>query len=55
MINEDKYMTVQEVATKFRVKILTVYRWIYAGKVRPKKVGRKYLFSEKDIMQLMGR
>ena len=42
-------LTAQEVATKLKVKINTVYRWINTGKLQAVRAGEKWLVYEADL------
>jgi excisionase family DNA binding protein len=50
----DNYYTTEEISEKFRVSRQTVWRWKKLGKIVSKKIGRRNLFSEKDIKNLLG-
>lgn len=45
----EKYYTPDEVGDILKVKRLTVYRWIAAGKLSAKKVGRGLRIAERDL------
>lgn len=46
-INKDKFYTVQEVAAMFGVNDLTVYGWIWKGKLEAVKVGQWRITGDK--------
>jgi len=48
-MNEDTYYTSKEVALKFKVSYLTVFRWIKAGKLPAFKVGKQYRVKQEDL------
>lgn len=41
--------TCEEVANRYRVKVLTVWEWIRKGKMSAVKLGRDYRISEEDL------
>lgn len=45
----EKLYTVEEVADYLRVAKMTVYRWIYSGKLKSTKIAELHRISEKDI------
>jgi excisionase family DNA binding protein len=48
-ITQEKYYTIDEVATTLKVAYLTVYRWIQARKIKAYKIGRSYRITEKEL------
>lgn len=48
-MNEETYYTSQEVAKRFKVTYLTVFRWIKAGKLKAFKVGKQYRVKQEDL------
>jgi len=49
MNSKDEYYTIQEIADKFKVAYLTVYRWIQANKLTAYKAGKQYRIKKDDI------
>jgi excisionase family DNA binding protein len=47
------YLTISESAAWLRVCRRTVERWIYEGKLRPKRIGKKRLLDASDLAALM--
>jgi putative molybdopterin biosynthesis protein len=45
----ERMLTIKEVAQILKVKPLTVYNWVKAGKLRAYKLGRIYRVAEKDL------
>ena len=41
-----KWLTVPEVAARYRVSERTVYRWYGSGRLKPMKIGREWLLAE---------
>lgn len=48
-MNEETYYTTQEVAKRFKVTYLTVFRWIKSGKLKAFKVGKQYRVKQEDL------
>ncbi len=48
-MDEEKYYTIQEVATILKVSYLTVYRWIKAKKLEAIKAGKQYRISKDSL------
>lgn len=48
-MNEETYYTSQEVAKRFKVTYLTVFRWIKSGKLKAFKVGKQYRVKQEDL------
>jgi len=48
-MNEGTYYTSQELAKKFKVTYLTVFRWIKSGKLKAFKVGKQYRVKQEDL------
>ncbi len=44
-----EYYTIHEVAKSLKVTYLTVYRWIRAGKLKAKKVGKQYRITKQEL------
>ncbi|HVC41782.1 MAG TPA: helix-turn-helix domain-containing protein [Candidatus Saccharimonadales bacterium] len=45
-------MTVAEAADVLRVSTQTIYNYIYAGKLRARRPGERYILSERDVAAL---
>lgn len=43
--------TCSEIATRYRVKTLTVWDWIRKGKMPATKIGKQYLISEENLKE----
>ena len=44
-----RLFTCNEVAERYRVKVITVWDWIRSGKLSAVKLGRDYRISEDDL------
>lgn len=49
MIENANYYTIKEIADKFGCSTRTIKRYIDAGKIEGKKLGRSWYFTEKNI------
>jgi excisionase family DNA binding protein len=49
----NEYLTVEEVATRLRVKPLTVRRWVASGRLRAYQPGRRILIDVNDLLILI--
>lgn len=49
----EEYFTPQEVASKIKVDIRTVYRWIREGRLQAVKVGHFWRISESELKRLL--
>lgn len=48
-----KFLTTEEVAETLKVNIMTVYRWIKAGKLTAYKAGKQYRIKKEDLNRFM--
>lgn len=53
--NLENFMTVKETAKKLNISIFTLHRWIKIGQISCYRSGRKYLFSESDILNHLNK
>jgi len=47
--NEKSFHTAQELAEKLRVNIMTIYRYIKAGKLKAYKIGKEFRIDKKEF------
>lgn len=45
------FYTVQELADKLRVNIMTIYRYIKAGKLKAYKIGKEFRIDKQGAVQ----
>ncbi len=50
---EEAYFTVEVVAQRLKVSLMTVYRWIKAGKLAAYKIGGEFRITERDIERFL--
>jgi len=48
-----KFYTPLEISEILRVNIMTVYRYIRAGKIKAHKIGKDYRIDEKDYQSFL--
>jgi excisionase family DNA binding protein len=48
-MNEKEFYTAQELADKLRVNIMTIYRYIEAGKLKAYKLGKEFRIDRKEF------
>lgn len=44
-----KLLTIDEAAAVLRVSVRTLHRLVASGQLRPTKIGRRTLFTEKEV------
>jgi putative resolvase len=42
MTLKDEFYTAEELATKLKLNVMTIYRYIKAGKLKAHKIGKEY-------------
>lgn len=50
---KDKFLTAQEIADALKVNIMTIYRYIKAGKLIAYKTGKEFRIKERDFNKFM--
>jgi len=48
-----KFYTPQEISEMLRVNIMTIYRYIRAGKITAHKIGKDYRIDEKEYEEFL--
>ena len=51
----DEFYTADELAEKLKLNIMTIYRYIKAGKLKAHKLGKEYRISQKDFEQFLNK
>lgn len=49
------YITVKEICQSLKVKKLTVYRWIKAGKLKAVKIGKGFRVRKEDFENFINK
>ena len=52
-MSSDDFLTVPEVAGRLRVRTMTIYRWIEAGKLPALQVGKHYRIRAGDLEAML--
>jgi len=50
-----EFYTAQELADKLRVNVMTIYRYIKAGKVKAYKIGKEFRIDEKEYNKFLNK
>jgi len=54
-MNNKEFYTAQELADKLRVNIMTIYRYIKAGKLEVYKIGKEYRIEKKIFEDFLNK
>lgn len=49
MTKQDEFYTARELAEKLKMNIMTIYRYINAGKIKAYKIGKEFRIDEKEF------
>lgn len=52
-MNEKEFYTAEELAEKLRVNIMTIYRYIKAGKLKAYKFGKEFRIDTKEFNRFL--
>lgn len=52
-MKEKEFYTAQELAEKLRVNIMTIYRYIKAGKLKAYRFSKEFRISKKDFSNFL--
>lgn len=55
MSNGTEFYRVEELAATLRVNIMTIYRYIKAGKLEAHKLGKEYRISKAEFERFMNK
>lgn len=50
---KDEFYTAEELATKLKLNIMTIYRYIKAGRLKAYKIGKEFRIAKKDFNALL--
>jgi len=50
-----EFYTAQELADKLRVNIMTIYRYIKAGKLKPYKIGKEFRIDKAEFNNFLNK
>jgi excisionase family DNA binding protein len=49
MKTNDEFYTAEELATKLKLNIMTIYRYIKAGKLKAHKIGKEFRIGREEF------
>ncbi len=49
METSDEFYTTEELATKLKLNVMTIYRYIKAGKLKAHKIGKEYRITRTEF------
>jgi len=52
---DKEFYTAEELAEKLRVNIMTIYRYIKAGKLKAYKIGKEFRIPKKEFNQFLDK
>lgn len=52
-MTDKEFYTAEELATKLRVNIMTIYRYIKAGKLRAHKLGKEFRIDSTEFHRFL--
>jgi len=55
MTEQKEFYTTQELADKLRVNIMTIYRYIKAGKVKAYKIGKEFRIDKEEFNKFLNK
>lgn len=53
MMSKKEFYTAQELADKLRVNVMTIYRYIKAGKLKAYKIGKEFRIDTREFEKLL--
>jgi len=53
--NKEEFYTAKELAEKLRVNIMTIYRYIKAGKLKAYKIGKEFRIDKKEFNNFLNK
>jgi len=54
-MNKKQFYTAQELANTLRVNIMTIYRYIKAGKLKAYKFGKEFRIGKKEFNAMLNK
>lgn len=55
MILKDEFYTAEELATKLKLNVMTIYRYIKAGKLKAHKIGKEYRIGRVEFERFINK
>lgn len=53
--NQKNFYTAKELAKELRVNIMTIYRYIKAGKVKAYKIGKEFRIGKREFQNFLNK
>ena len=54
-MNKPEFYTAEELAEKLRVNIMTIYRYIKAGKLKAYKIGKEFRIDKDEFNKFLNK
>ena len=54
-MKQEEFYTAKELAEKLRVNIMTIYRYIGAGKLKSYKIGKEFRIDKKEFDSFLNK
>jgi len=54
-MKKKEFMTAQETADMLKVNIMTIYRYIKAGKIKAYKIGKEFRIEKKEFEKFLNK
>lgn len=54
-MNKQEFYTAKELSEKLRVNIMTIYRYIGAGKLKSYKIGKEFRIDKKEFDSFLNK
>ena len=54
-MRKQEYYTANELADKLRINIMTIYRYIKAGKLKAYKIGKEFRIDKKEFNKFLDK
>lgn len=51
----EEFLTTKEIASLLKVNVITVRRWIIAGRIQATYLGKEYRVSKKDFQEFLNK
>ncbi|MFA6428196.1 MAG: helix-turn-helix domain-containing protein [Candidatus Buchananbacteria bacterium] len=55
MTLKDEFYTAEELATKLKLNVMTIYRYIKAGKLKALKIGKEYRINRAEFAKFLNK
>jgi len=54
-MNKKEFYTAKELADRLRVNIMTIYRYIKAGKLKAYKIGKEFRIKKREFQRFLNK